>query len=272
MGFLDYVKKGYDFAKKGFKYYKGFADVVSPFNLGKWAYRNWFDDDPNNDKSFKDHVKDTFEDAIREDDQKGLFEDIYDDVQERFNNFTQDVKDLINNFGSFSTPNSGSSNNAGGMFDGIFDGYFGTNQGDNSADSLMPGNGGTDPTPDGDPDTGVFNYSTFGAYLDGLLSSSNDNANANRLYNARQAQLDRDFQERMSNTAYQRSVADLKAAGLNPILALSHSAASTPAGAQASYSVGGGDTLGTLLGSISELISSLTNLTSSRIITSAFKQ
>ena len=77
-------------------------------------------------------------------------------------------------------------------------------------------------------------YNTLGAIMQGVYNHIENAAAMN--FNSTEAMKNREWQEHMSSTAYQRAVEDMKKAGLNPILAFQNGGASTPGGSAGTIS------------------------------------
>lgn len=101
----------------------------------------------------------------------------------------------------------------------------------------------TTPTTPTDNDT-ESNGGDWQSVLDAIKLALEQANTANKLnqesaekamqFSSTEAQKNREWQEYMSNTSYQRAVKDMMAAGINPILAYSQGGASTPSGATGS--------------------------------------
>lgn len=95
-------------------------------------------------------------------------------------------------------------------------------------------------------------WDTLSNWLDGNVDYSRElqKLGYQNAYNAMEAAKSRDWQEYMSNTAFQRQVKDMQTAGLNPFLAYGGSGASTGSGVAAHSGSGASSKSGEAVGGL----------------------
>lgn len=91
-----------------------------------------------------------------------------------------------------------------------------------------------------------------------MIQYTNALAQQNNEWSAKQAEKQMQFQKNLSDTAHAREVADLKAAGLNPVLSAHSNGASTPAGAMGGTDNGNIEAVVSLLTHFGETIAQAT--------------
>lgn len=103
-------------------------------------------------------------------------------------------------------------------------------------------------------------WDAFTSYFGGLFESSGEAAEKQRVFNAAEAQKEREWQEMMRSTYWQDMVAGMEASGLNPRVVFSGGSLPTmptPTGAAASSGIPQTDTLASMITSISSLIDAI---------------